>query len=59
MIVDAADPTADPSEVAYLQSIGMRSMAMVPLVAAGTSIGTLEMMSPRSGVFGPRDLSSR
>ena len=56
VIVDAADPSSDPNEVAYLQSIGMRSMAMVPLVAAGTSIGTLEMMSPLSGAFGPRDL---
>ena len=46
VIVDASDPSSDPNEVAYLQSIGMRSMAMVPLVAAGTSIGTLEMMSP-------------
>jgi len=56
MIVDADDPAAEPSEVAYLASIGMRSMAMVPLIAAGNPIGTLEMMSERSGVFGPRDL---
>ena len=55
-IVDAADPSADPSEVAYLASIGMRSMAMVPLIAAGNSVGTLELMSERSGVFSPRDL---
>jgi diguanylate cyclase (GGDEF)-like protein len=56
-IVDAADPRSDPSEVAYLASIGMRSMAMVPLVASGTPIGTLEMMSDRSGVFTARDLA--
>jgi len=56
-IVDADDPDADPSEVAYLASIGMRSMAMVPLVASGNPIGTLEMMSERTGAFGSRDLS--
>jgi diguanylate cyclase (GGDEF)-like protein len=55
-IVDAADPDADASEVAYLATIGMRSMAMVPLMAAGTPIGTLELMSERSGVFGVRDV---
>jgi diguanylate cyclase (GGDEF)-like protein len=51
-----ADPSADPNELAYLASIGMRSMAMVPMIAAGTAIGTLEFMSTRSGVFGPHDL---
>jgi GAF domain-containing protein len=56
LIVDVADPNADPNELAYLASIGMRSMAMVPMIAAGTAIGTLEFMSTRSGVFGPHDL---
>jgi diguanylate cyclase (GGDEF)-like protein len=56
LIVDMADPSADPNELAYLASIGMRSMAMVPMIAAGTAIGTLEFMSTRSGVFGPHDL---
>ncbi len=56
LIVDSADPTADPSELAYLASIGMRSMAMVPIVAAGNVIGTLELMSSRTGVFGPHDV---
>jgi diguanylate cyclase (GGDEF)-like protein len=56
LIVDADDPSSDPSEVTYLASIGMRSMAMVPLMASGNAIGTLEIMSERSGVFGPRHL---
>jgi diguanylate cyclase (GGDEF)-like protein len=56
LIVDAADPAADPSEVAYLASIGMRSMAMVPLITAGTAVGTIELMSERSGAFGARDV---
>ncbi len=55
-IVDVADPLADPAELAYVRSVGMRSMAMVPMLAAGTAIGTLELMSDRSAVFGPRDL---
>jgi diguanylate cyclase (GGDEF)-like protein len=56
IIVDAADPGADPSEVEYLKSIGMQSMAMVPLMAAGTALGTLELMSVRSGIFTARHL---
>jgi diguanylate cyclase (GGDEF)-like protein len=56
LIVDADDPTADRNEVEYLASIGMRSMAMVPMVAAGKPIGTLEVMSTKSGVFGPHDV---
>jgi diguanylate cyclase (GGDEF)-like protein len=55
-IVDADDPSADPNELAYLETIGMRSMAMVPMVAAGKAIGTLEFMSTRTGVFGPHDI---
>ena len=56
LIVDSDDPAADPSELEYLQSIGMRSMAMVPMIAAGNAIGTLEFMSTRTGVFGPHDV---
>ena len=54
MIVDVANPHADPNETAYLHSIGHRSMAIVPLVAAGTTIGTLELTSERSGTFDER-----
>jgi diguanylate cyclase (GGDEF)-like protein len=56
LVVDVADPLADQAEVAYVRSLGMRSMAIVPLLAAGTAIGTLELMSDRSEAFGPRDL---
>ena len=56
LIVDIADPSTDPAEVAYVRSVGMRSMAIVPMLAAGTPIGTLELMSDRSGSFTPRDL---
>jgi diguanylate cyclase (GGDEF)-like protein len=53
-IIDTADPLADRHEVSYLRSIGQRSMAIVPLVAAGTTIGTVELTSERSGAFDAR-----
>jgi diguanylate cyclase (GGDEF)-like protein len=53
-IIDTADPRADRNEIAYLRSIDQRSMAIVPLVAAGTVIGTLELTSERSGAFDRR-----
>ena len=53
-IIDTADPDADRHEVSYLRSIGQRSMTIVPLVAAGTTIGALELTSDRSGVFDDR-----
>jgi diguanylate cyclase (GGDEF)-like protein len=55
-IVDTGDPAADPNELAYLASIGQQSMAIIPLVAAGTMIGALEMTSKRRGAFSPRDI---
>jgi diguanylate cyclase (GGDEF)-like protein len=53
-IIDVADPLADRHEVAYLRSIGQRSMAIVPLVAAATTIGTVELTSERSAAFDAR-----
>jgi diguanylate cyclase (GGDEF)-like protein len=53
-IIDTADPDADRHEVSYLRSIGQRSMTIVPLVAAGTTIGTVELTSERSGAFDAR-----
>jgi len=55
-IIDTGDPSADPHEVAYLASIQQRSMVIIPLIAAGTTIGTLELTSDRHGAFGPRDV---
>ena len=54
VIVDTIDPNADRNEVAYLKSINQRSMAIVPLIAASTTIGTLELTSERSGAFDAR-----
>jgi diguanylate cyclase (GGDEF)-like protein len=34
---------ADPAEVEFLRSIGMQSMAMLPLVARGEAIGAVEL----------------
>ncbi|HEX5012900.1 MAG TPA: bifunctional diguanylate cyclase/phosphodiesterase [Candidatus Limnocylindrales bacterium] len=53
-IIDTADPSADRHEVSYLRSIGQRSMAIVPLVAAGTTVGTVELTSENASAFDAR-----
>jgi diguanylate cyclase (GGDEF)-like protein len=53
-IIDTADPSADRHEVSYLRSIGQRSMAIVPLVAAGTTVGTVELTSESASAFDAR-----
>ena len=52
LAVDVADPTADPAEVGYLRSIGMSSMAMLPLIARGESIGIIEIYGRQRQPFG-------
>ncbi len=54
VIVSDDDPTADPAETAYLRSIGQRSMAIVPLVAKGRSLGAIEATSARPRFFDER-----
>ena len=56
VLIDVADPTADESEVRYLVSINQRSMAMVPLVAAGRTIGLIEVTSSRTAAFDDRSV---
>jgi diguanylate cyclase (GGDEF)-like protein len=55
-LIDVADATADESEVRYLASINQRSMAMVPLVAAGRTIGLIEVTSTRAAAFDDRSV---
>ena len=43
MHVSVGQADADPAEVEFLESIGMQSMAMLPLVARGEAIGAVEM----------------
>jgi diguanylate cyclase (GGDEF)-like protein len=45
VIIDAEDPTADQDEVILLVQSGNRMVAMMPLVAKGTSIGLVELFS--------------
>jgi diguanylate cyclase (GGDEF)-like protein len=54
--VDMANPASDPSEVAYLQAVGQRSMVILPLVVRGESIGILELTSTRSFAFSDRSI---
>jgi diguanylate cyclase (GGDEF)-like protein len=56
VLIDIADAAADPSEVRYLASINQRSMAMIPLVAAGRTIGLVEMTSARAAAFDERSV---
>jgi diguanylate cyclase (GGDEF)-like protein len=56
ILVDVDDPAADPEEIRYLASIGHRSMAMVPLVAAGRTIGLIEVTAARRRAFGERTI---
>ncbi len=54
--VDVAHPESDPDEVRYLQSLGQRSMVILPLVVRGESIGILELTSTESDVFREQSL---
>ena len=54
VIIDAADPDADPAEVALMTRDGNRMLAMLPLVAKGQSIGLVELFS-RSPLRWDRD----
>jgi diguanylate cyclase (GGDEF)-like protein len=47
-LVDVHDPEADPHEVHQLELTGFASLAMLPLVAAGRSVGLVELMSVES-----------
>jgi diguanylate cyclase (GGDEF)-like protein len=42
-VLDAAEPTADPAEVALLQRNGQRGLVMLPLVANGETVGLVEL----------------
>ena len=45
VLIDSAEPDADPAEVALLVEAGNRSLVMLPLVASGVSIGLVELFS--------------
>jgi len=55
-VADAANQGADPAEVAYLRSIGHRTLVMLPLVVRGESIGIVELSSVREDAFSNRDI---
>ncbi|HLY15503.1 MAG TPA: diguanylate cyclase [Candidatus Limnocylindrales bacterium] len=50
-VVDTHDPAADRAEVALLVQAGDRMLAMLPLVAKGTSIGLVELTSRSPKTF--------
>jgi diguanylate cyclase (GGDEF)-like protein len=50
-VIDTHDPAADRAEVALLVQAGDRMLAMLPLVAKGTSIGLVELISRSPKTF--------
>ena len=56
MVVEVDDPDADPDEVAYLRSIGQRSMVMIPLIVRGRAIGSVELTTATHEQFDGRRL---
>jgi diguanylate cyclase (GGDEF)-like protein len=56
IIVDVDDPGADPAEVALLRQDGNKVLAMLPLVAKGRSIGTVELVSNEPITFSEEHL---
>jgi diguanylate cyclase (GGDEF)-like protein len=51
------DPTADPAELAYLRSLGQRSMLILTLAANGTTLGTIELTSSDVSRFDARRIA--
>jgi diguanylate cyclase (GGDEF)-like protein len=56
LMVNVDDDSCDPAEVAYLRSIDMGSMVMMPLIARGLSIGTIELYATGALPFDDRRL---
>ncbi|HEX7472082.1 MAG TPA: EAL domain-containing protein [Candidatus Limnocylindrales bacterium] len=56
LMVRVDDDTCDPAEVAYLRSIEMGSMVMMPLIARGQAIGTIELYATGALPFDERRL---
>ena len=50
-VIDTHDPLADRAEVALMVQSGDRMLAMLPLVAKGTSIGLVELISRSPKTF--------
>ena len=48
VLIDAEDPSADAAEVELIRRAGQRTLAMLPLVAKGQSIGLVELFSASS-----------
>jgi diguanylate cyclase (GGDEF)-like protein len=56
-ITDPLDPTADPSELAFLQGLGGTLMCQLPMNVGGRTIGTVELISLAGKVLQPRQVA--
>src|SRR3990172_9484713 len=54
--IDVDDPGAEPTEAAYLRTIGQRSLVILPLLVRGESIGTVELTSDCLNAFTERGI---
>jgi diguanylate cyclase (GGDEF)-like protein len=54
LLIQVDDPESDVHEVAYLNSIGHKSLVILPLVSRGEAIGIVELTSTRTNAFDPR-----
>ncbi|MEO8272463.1 MAG: EAL domain-containing protein [Chloroflexota bacterium] len=55
-LVRADDPDADVAEVAYMRSIGQRSLLMLPFVVRNEAIGIVELGAQREDAFTTREV---
>jgi len=56
VVIQVDDPESDAREVAYLLSIGHRSLVILPLVSRGEAIGIVELTSPKANAFDARSI---
>jgi diguanylate cyclase (GGDEF)-like protein len=54
VLIQVDDPDSDSREVAYLNSIGHKSLVILPLVSRGDGIGIVELTSTRTNAFDAR-----
>jgi diguanylate cyclase (GGDEF)-like protein len=57
VVVDVADPASEANEVRYLQAIGGKASAMLPLISRDATIGLIELTARRRMHFDPARLA--
>ncbi|HYK94725.1 MAG TPA: EAL domain-containing protein [Candidatus Dormibacteraeota bacterium] len=55
-VVHAEVPDADAAEAGYLREVGQQTLAMLPFISRGESIGIVELGATRANAFTSRDI---